>query len=381
MKILAVILKSLSEQRRQIWIILLTLFMAPFFVAVYFLMWETTSIDLRVDIVNNDQGYEQSNYGQLIEDFVAGYDTDTLPVEFMLCESREEAVSRIKNKKTSAILILPENFSKEVIGLLEGENTRIPFELSGDMSDFNCMLAATWTYEMISGLISDFTGVESYLDFTESAIGISGNTNEFDLYVPGLLILSIVMLMFTASIAFVREPEQRTMLRLKLSKIRNWELITGISIVQIFVGFLAIILALLAARMFGFEFNGSWGLFLLIATMTSISIIGFSLIVAAFTKTVNQVLVVGNFPLFLFMFFTGAMMPVHGPTLFSFASYDFTVAGFLSPYHAVRALKKVSLFEAGITEIWPELLCLGAITVVYFLIGGLLYKKRHLSLL
>lgn len=381
MKILAVILKSLSEQRRQIWILLLTLFMAPFFVAVYFLMWETTSIDLKVDIVNNDQGYEQNNYGQLIEDFIASHDADTLPVEFKLCESREEAVSRIKNKKTSAILILPENFSREVIGLLEGENTRIPFELSGDMSDFNYMLAATWTYEVISGLISEYAGVESYLDFTESAIGISGNTDEFDLYVPGLLILSIVMLMFTASIAFVREPEQRTMLRLKLSKIRNWELIAGISIVQIIIGFLAIILALLVARMFGFEFNGSWGLFLLIATMTSISIIGFSLIVAAFTKTVNQVLVVGNFPLFLFMFFTGAMMPVHGPTLFSFASYDFTVAGFLSPYHAVRALKKVSLFEAGITDIWPELLCLAGITILYFIIGSWWYKRRHLSLL
>jgi len=31
------------------------------------------------------------------------------------------------------------------------------------------------------------------------------------------------MLMFTAAIAFVREPEQRTMVRLKLSHIKNWE--------------------------------------------------------------------------------------------------------------------------------------------------------------
>lgn len=381
MKVLAVIIKSLSEQKRQFWILLLTLFMAPFFVAVYFLMWETTMPDLKVDVVNHDEGYQGSNFGKMIEELIETYENDTLPVEFSMQDSRVGAEGRIRDKKTSAILILPPDFSREIFQLGSGEKAKVPFELAGDLSDFNYMLTATWTYELMLGFITEASGTDIFVEFRETPIGLSGNTDEFDLYVPGLLILSIVMLMFTASIAFVRETEQRTMIRLKLSRLRNWELLSGISIVQVSIGFAAILLTLAVAALLGFEFNGSWGLFLLVTCMTSLSIIGFSLIVAAFTKTVNQVLVVGNFPLFLFMFFTGAMMPVHGPTLFSFASYDFTLPGLMSPYHAVRALKKVGVFESGLADIWPEMACLIGLTIIYFLIGSWMYRRKHLSLL
>jgi ABC-2 type transport system permease protein len=380
-KILAVILKSLIEQYRQFWILILTLFMAPFFIGVYFLMWEATTVNISVEVVNLDKAYSGVNYGFDIENIIKAYENDTLPVDFSISPDREEAVKMIKNKKASAVLLIPQEFSENMVRLTLGESIKVPFEISGDLSDFNYLLAASWTYELMVGFISEVSGTDTFYEFRETPVGISGDIDEFDVYVPGLLVLSIVMLMFTASIAFVREPEQRTMIRLKLSRIKNWELISGISIVQVLIGFIAIMLSLIAAALLGFEFSGSWALFILTTFLTSVSIIGFSLIIASFTRTVNQVLVVGNFPLFLFMFFTGAMMPVHGPTLFTFASYDFTLPGLMSPYHAVRALRKISLFGSGMQEIWPELLSLAAITIIYFMIGGLLYRKRHLSLL
>ncbi len=381
MKILAVIMKSLSEQSRQIWVVILTISMAPFFVGIYYLMWESTKLSMDVEIVNLDKGYGGFDYGKEISQFVISQSSDELPVNFHLSASRDNALNQIRNKKSDAILILPEDFSEKAVMLGRGENVQIPFELTGDLSDINYMLAATWTYELIGAFISENTGIKTPFEFRETPAGVSGEMNEFDLYVPGLLILSTVMLMFTAAIAFVREPEQKTIIRLKLSQLKNWEFITGVSLVQMFIGFFSILLTLAVAAALGFEFRGSWGSFLIVTTLTCLSIIGFSLIVAALTRTVNQVLVVGNFPLFLFMFFTGAMMPVHGPTLFSFASYDFTLPGLMSPYHAVSALKKISIFEASLGEIWPELTCLAGITVIYFLIGALLYRRQHLRLL
>ena len=41
----------------------------------------------------------------------------------------------------------------------------------------------------------------------ETALGSSGSVDDFNLIVPGILIISIIMLMFTASIAFVAEVE------------------------------------------------------------------------------------------------------------------------------------------------------------------------------
>ena len=60
--------------------------------------------------------------------------------------------------------------------------------------------------------------------------------------VPGILIVSLIMLMFTASIAFVSEVENKTIMRLKLSKLNVLEFLTGISFVQLLVGVVSVIL-------------------------------------------------------------------------------------------------------------------------------------------
>ncbi len=122
--------------------------------------------------------------------------------------------------------------------------------------------------------------------------------------------------MFSASIAIISEVETNTMLRLKLSKLRAWEYLAGVSIVQVVIGIIAIFLTLAVAVAMGFDLHGSLITLTLIAVLTSISIVAFSLIIAAATKTANEILIVGNFPLFLFMFFTGAAFPIKAKALF-----------------------------------------------------------------
>jgi ABC-type multidrug transport system permease subunit len=78
------------------------------------------------------------------------------------------------------------------------------------------------------------------------------------------------------------------------------------------------------------------------------------------------------------MFFSGTVFPMHGATLFAIGNYDFTIPGLMSTYHGVEALKQVLIFQAGIGEIWPHLVCLTGLTVVYFLIGYWVYRRRHM---
>ena len=124
---------------------------------------------------------------------------------------------------------------------------------------------------------------------------------------------------------------------------------------------------------------GSFLLFLFIAVLTSISMIAFSLILAAFTRSVTEVLIVGNFPLFLFMFFTGAAFPMQGRALFHLAGYGFSWQGLMSPTHAINALHKVSISGAGLSEIRGEILALILVTLVYFLLGLWAFQQRHLK--
>ena len=145
--------------------------------------------------------------------------------------------------------------------------------------------------------------------------------------VPGILIVSLIMLMFTASIAFVSEVENKTILRLKLSKLSAFEFLGGITVVQLIVGIFSVILTLMTALLLGFQYAGSLFTMILVAALTSLSLIAFSLIIAAITKSAAEVLVVGNFPMFLFMFFTGAAFPLKGNAMFNIAGYPLAFRG------------------------------------------------------
>jgi len=167
---------------------------------------------------------------------------------------------------------------------------------------------------------------------------------------------------------------------LKLSKLTAFEFLAGIGVVQLLVGIVSVVLTMLTAIILGFHYSGSIFIMMIIASLTSLSIIAFSLIIAAATKTSNEVLVVGNFPMFLFMFFTGAAFPLQSEALFSIAGYPISVQGLMTPTHAISALNKTLIMNMEISSIIPEIISIIILTLVYFIIGGIIFKQRHLKL-
>lgn len=390
MKLTGVIKKSTKEQWRHFWILVLTVTMAPFFVYVYYLIIESSKPSYDLLILNEDKGIrhlsEDINYGnRLIEGLTKmREDHPGIPLTVKKAAGKSTAVNRVKNKKADALVIIPENFSQCVHNLKTsretGEGPGVNIEFIGDLTNLNYMVSAIWANEFIDDYVSGATGKTRPMKIKETALGVSGNVDDFHLVVPGLLILSIIMLMLSAAIAIVTEVENKTLLRLKLSKLTALEFLSGVGFVQLVVGIVSILLTLLVAVSLGFKFTGgSFGILILIAVLTSISIIAFSLILAAVTKTANEVLIVGNFPLFLFMFFTGAAFPMKGKALFTIAGYPISLQGFMSPTHAIDALKKVLIMEMGITDILPEITALLVITVIYFIIGVWAFNRRHMK--
>jgi len=383
MKLIALLRKTLAEQLRQFWVVLLTVSMAPFFVGIFYLIYQSESLNLRVSIVNASSASQapgQPNYDQQLIIFLQSIQNDTLPIHFKLAESHSGALEDIRNRKTDALLIIPADFNDSLQARKNGEAVRVPFELSGNLAETNYMLAAIWTHAYVASYINTETAASEPYRFTETPVGMAANMDEFSMAIPGLLVLATVMLMFSGALAFVNEPEKLTMLRLKLSYVSPFTFLSGISIVQIALGLISILLTLLVAVLLGFTISGSLALFFLVGILTSLSMVGFSLLLAGLTKSANEVLVVGNFPMFLFMFFSGTMFPMHGATLYSFAGYQVTVPGLMSTYHATEALKKITVFGSGFADIWPELLCLSCLTMVYFIIGYWVYRKRHMDI-
>jgi ABC-2 type transport system permease protein len=387
MKLLSIIIKSLKEQWRSFWILILTLSMGPFFIFVYYLIIETSKPHYDVAIINSDKGYNiRSAPVNKGEEFIMFFtlsvkDSVNMPFSIIKADNKTDALQSLKNKKTDALVIIPENFSEQLVKQQSGEKV-IPAEIRfyGDLTNVNYLLSALWANETMSSFIKVTTGSEDLIKISETGIGTSSNISDFDMIVPGILIVSVIMLMFTATIAFISEVENKTIIRLKLSRITTFEFISGITVVQVIVGIISILLTLLTASILGFEFHGSAAVFILIAVLTSISMIAFSLIIAALTKTANEVLIVGNFPLFLFMFFTGAAFPFRSEGLFSLFGYPVTLQGLMSPTHAISALNKIMIMQMKLSDIIPEIIALILLTIIYFLVGLILYRKKHMTL-
>ena len=188
------------------------------------------------------------------------------------------------------------------------------------------------------------------------------------------------MIIFSASAAIVREPETRTLERLKISRLTSLEFLGGISLVQIFIAFVSLVFALLAALALGYTLiPGTLGILFLIAFLTSLSMISFSLIVAAMCRSIKDVAIIGTFPLFLLMFFTGAAFPVSGGRLFSVGDFDVMMNHILSPTWAVSALNKVLVIGLGGRDTIPEMLLIVVLTVFYFILGTWLFRLRHMK--
>ena len=240
------------------------------------------------------------------------------------------------------------------------------------------MISAIWAGEILDKFTLSITGNAPLYTIKETALGYSSKVSEFDLWMPGILILSIIMLMFSATIAIITEVDQKTILRLKLSRIKAWQFLVGVGGTQVMIGIIAILLTLASAVTLGFEMRGSFSLFLLIAVLTSVSMIAFSLLLASVIRSVTDVLVVGNFPLFLFMFFTGAAFPIQAKAWFYIKGYALSWQSLMSPTHAINALNKVSIMGLGFNDILPELSALLFVTLIYFVIGLWAFQKRHL---
>jgi ABC-2 type transport system permease protein len=386
MRIISVIRKSLKEQLRSYWVLLLSLSMGPFFIFVYFLIMESSEQKYTLMMVNKDKGLSADgyaiNYGDSLISFFNSIKNDTIPIPLIIHQSDDKiaAIGEVKNKKADALIVIDDSFTQKLQRKKSNDTVALPgIEFVGDLTSTGYLVSAVWANEIVNEYALLVTGSKRIIGVKETALGTSASASGFDMIVPGILIVSLIMLMFTASIAFVSEVENKTIMRLNLSKLTAFEYLSGISSVQLLVGIASVLLTLLTAIMLGFNYSGSLTIMIIIAVLTSLSIISFSLIIAAVTKSASEVLVVGNFPMFLFMFFTGAAFPLHSDPIFSIAGYPINIQGLMTPTHAISALNKTLIMDMDVLSITPEIISIIVLTIIYFLIGSAIFKSNHMK--
>lgn len=370
MRIAAIIKKALIMQYRDFWALLLTVLSAPFFILVYFLMTggSSTTYNIQYQYADTSDGLNIRN--QLVTELKAVRYADGKSV-LNIAEAVDtvSVKSLIKDRKVDLFLLIPAGFEDS----LRTGNTP-DFIVYGEASNPKYSIATIFTITGVESLIKKLSGNKPLYSFQEKLMGNSLAKSEFDIYAPGIFIFSIIMLILSASLSIIRDVEDKTMIRLKLTKMTVFDYLLGNTIVQWIIGVLSFGLTIWLAVLLGFNSQGSIVLILLVCSLTILSIIAISLILVAFCRNATMIMIVGNFPLFILMFFTGSMIPLPRNELFA----GFALNDILPPTHAVIAMNKIFTFGAGIKDIRHELIMLAILTIVYYSIGVYFFKRRHL---
>jgi ABC-2 type transport system permease protein len=387
MRLWQVFIKSVREQKRDLWVICLSLVFAPLFVFIYYVMTGSTgTTSYGVLVINQDAPVTLAN-GTILaagEDVVAGlrdlsYQNGSPLLKVTLVENREVADQKLRNRAAAALVIIPADFSTKLAAFRSGDiSASTDLTFIGDLTNPYYTVAAVMAMTAADAYSQAFTNAPRPVELVEIPLGASAARSEFENYVPGLFVMAVVLMIFQAAMTPMRDIESGALRRLRLTPLTSFDYLGGTSLWLGLVSVGAVLLTFATAVGFGFRSQGPIWLAFLVVAITSLSIIGIGLIVACFSKTISQAFVIANFPLGFLMFLTGAAFPLPRYTLFTLFGHSFALPDLLPPTHAVVALNKIFTLGAGLKDVVFELTALTLLSVLYFSIGVWLFQKMQM---
>ena len=200
MRLWQVFIKSIREQKRDLWVICLSLAFAPLFVAIYYLMTGSTgTTSYGVLVINQDAPVTLADGSTLAagNDVVAGmremvYQNDSPLLRVTLVNDRLEAEQRLRNRAAAALVIIPKDFSAKLAAFRSGDtHASAGLTFIGDLTNPTYTVAAVMAMTAADTFTQGFTDAPRPVELVEIPLGASAARSEFENYVPGLLVLAV----------------------------------------------------------------------------------------------------------------------------------------------------------------------------------------------
>jgi ABC-2 type transport system permease protein len=185
--------------------------------------------------------------------------------------------------------------------------------------------------------------------------------------------------MFTAAASIIKEKDKGTLVRLRISNMTTFEWLSAVTLVQVVLGVVAVVLTLGTAMAFGYEPSASVAALVLVSALSSVAIVAISVLVAAWLRTIFDLMTIGSFPFFILMFFSGGMFPLPDVRLFEIGGRPINVNDVLPTTHSIAAFDRVLNHGAGMGGVAFELAAITLLSALYFSLGTLLFTRRHMS--
>lgn len=286
-------------------------------------------------------------------------------------QSQAAAAALLDAGDTRLVLVIPQGFAQEVAG-------RNPPSVQLLVDGTNAMMA-----QSALGVARRLLAMELVPMSRPGLAAAPAVQNQIRVwYNPGLRSVYFVVLSMIALAAFmvgvihpaatiVKEKESGTIEQVLVSPLRTGELLLAKTLPTLVVGLVALGPSLLIARAFGVPLRGSPATFFLLSAVFLVSAIATGVLIATWTRTLQQALLVAFFILFPVLFLSGTMTPIESmPALLQALSR-------LSPLrYYMDAILGIFLKGVGLRVLWPHLLWMSGLGATLLTISVAVFRRR-----
>lgn len=294
--------------------------------------------------------------------------------------SQNEAASRTKvheGRADLAVKLMDNDY--RIIAVMESPNVQLAEQHIRTVFERELQLRAA------EGVVQDgpaFRGrVSSYLEKPplrlESKEPDGGELVKYDMGLQLLFGFSLFLVMFTVGFkvnTITKDKISGVWNRLILSPVRKTEMYMGHLVYSSFIGILQIILVFLIFQYgFGFDLGDQYGLLLFVVIIYTLTIVALCMLLVGILRTPEQFGALFPSIIPIMPLISGVYMPpgtISNPFLLGLAQI-------IPLTHAMEALTEISMYGAGIADLWVPISKLLLIGVFCMGIGINLMERRH----
>lgn len=306
--------------------------------------------------------------------------------------TREDAEGLVRSGDAQALLVLPAGFGRALVasafesrtgelGLVLLAPSPAPgadVTIAGDPASVGFNVANG----ILSGALAEFAG--AFAPRAGGQVGshvesvVSSRVTTFEYIAPGLMVFAVLNLAPQAAAILARESEQRTLERLRLTRMRGVDLLSGVALAEMAVAVVSVALMFAAAYAFGFRSEGNVLVAVVVALITALAVLGVGMIISAFATKQQDAANLGVVFSVPASFLSGAFFPIPPVILFETSRRAFQLYDLLPTTHATRALRNVLTTGGGFADVQFEIVAMLVLSAIYFAVGAALYSRRRL---
>ena len=418
MKFISVAIKDFKElirDRRGLFMILLfPMFFMIIFGIVYGNMGQTNET-YNLVVVNLDEGAkmpltnEEVNFGDNLTEIFrdSEYEDSDVKLFNVITASESSANKLIQLKEADAMIVIPKNFSQTIVDEMENSiaaqttgttssnnNDTLKLSISGDSSSMGfgvsqvvlIKIIEDYQDNLVANIQSQTSGSSvKPLKLFEGDVGsVSGTESfsQFDFLAPGMMLFAILLLATTVAASLTREVEKGTLARLRISKMRSFDMLFGALIPWSIVAAIQVLILLTVALIMGFNWQGGLNsivLAMFIGVIGGIGSIALGMIIASFAKNDTQAFNLGIMVVVPTSFVVGAFFQLPQVVVGEIMGRSFQIYDILPWTHILNALKSVLIYGNGLSAITYDLAWSAVLTAIIFVIGMGLFSRFRLS--